>query len=395
MRRSLRLVPLLALVLPLAACGKEDSGAAGSSDGPIKIMSIASFESATYSVPQLQTAIQASVDAVNKSGGIDGRKLKVSFCNDKFDPNETTACGQRAVSEGVAAVVGGMTPHTGALAPILEAAKIPFIGPGGGDGIVEGEKPAFYPINAGSSAFVIGAGRLAVERGGPNVVVIPMDVGSSRAAVDLAKQGIERAGGSMTQVIAPATSADFNPTALKALDHKPDGIVLTASGDTATRIVAALRENGFKGPITGPASIVNPASIKALGNKAEGIVLAGRGLPASYTENKMIAEFNTEVHAIDPDAPIDDISLNGWLSVRALPGIMSGHVITDGKSVIDALAKMSKPVDLFGIYPDYPGLGGTPPHKEFPRVAVFEVQPSTIKDGKIVPDGKFFDPLAG
>ncbi|MGW1545846.1 ABC transporter substrate-binding protein [Streptomyces sp. NPDC002346] len=395
MHRSVRIAGILALSLPLSACGGTGASSEAGTEGPIKIMSIASFESAVYSIPQLQTAIKASVDAVNKDGGIDGRKLKVSFCNDKFDPNEATACAQRAVSEGVVAVVGGMTPHTGALAPVLEAAKIPFIGPGGGDGIVESKEAAFYPINAGSSAFVIAAGRLAVERGGEKVVVIPSDNTSSRASVKQAEQGIKSADGSATEVVAPLTAPDYNPTALKVLDQKPDGVVITASGDTATRIVSALRDNGFTGPITGPASIVNPASIKALGPKAEGIILAGRGLPSSYTENKMIAEFNKEVHAIDPKAPIDDISLNGWLSVRALPSILGGHKITGGQSVIDALAKISKPVDLFGIYPDYPGLGATPPHKEFRRVAVFKVQPSTIKDGTVVPDGKFFDPLEG
>ena len=129
MHRSAKFAALLtALALPLCACGSDDSSSeAGADAGPIKIMSIASFESSVYSIPQLKTAIQASVDAVNKDGGIDGRKLKVSFCNDKFDPNEATACAQRAVSEGVAAVVGGMTPPTGALAPVLEAAKIPAI----------------------------------------------------------------------------------------------------------------------------------------------------------------------------------------------------------------------------------------------------------------------------
>ncbi|MGW5974498.1 ABC transporter substrate-binding protein [Streptomyces sp. NPDC055186] len=396
MHRSAKIAAAtLALALPLTACGGGDSSSSAGAEGPIKIMSIASFESSVYSIPQLQTAIQASADAVNKEGGIDGRKIEVSFCNDKFDPNEATACAQRAISEGVAAVVGGMTPHTAALAPVLEAAKIPFIGPGGGDGTAESEQAAFYPINAGSSAFVIAAGRLAAERGGDKVVVVPGDNASSRASVKQAELGVKKAGGTVKEVVAPLTAADYNPTALKVLDQKPDGVVITASGDTATRIVSALRENGFKGPITGPASIVNPASIKALGDKAEGIVLAGRGLPSSYTENKMIEQFNKEVHALDADAPIDDISLNGWLSVRALPGILGGKKVTDGQSVIDALSKIDEPVDLFGIYPDYPGLGGDAPHKEYPRVAVFEVMPSTIKDGKIVPDGEFFDPLAG
>lgn len=391
MHRSWRLVPFLALLAPLAACGGSDDAGA---EGPIKIMTIASLESQIYSIPQLKTAVEASVKAVNTEGGINGRQVEVSFCNDKFDTNEAAACAQRAVSEKVVAVVGGMSAFTGAMAPILEAGKIPYIAPGGGDGVSEATLSSFYPINAGSTAFVIAAGRLAVERGGPKAVIVPMDNPTSIEGGESAEVGVKMAGGTASTVVAPATAVDFNPTALKVLDKKPDGIVLTASGDTATRIVSALRDNGFTGPITGPASIVNPASIKALGSKAEGIVLAGRGLPASYVENPMIKKFNDEVHAIDPKAPIDDISLNSWLAVRALPGILEGHEVTNGQSVIDALADVKTPVDLFDIYPDYPGLSATPLHEDFPRVAVFEVLASTIENGKIVPSGEFFDPLA-
>ncbi len=393
MHRSLRIVPLLALLVPLAACGGSGDDTAASGTGPIKIMTIASLESPTYSVPQVKTAVEAAVKAVNADGGIDGRDIEVSFCNDKFDPNEATACAQRAVADKVVAVVGGLTPHAGVIAPVLEAGNIPYIGPGGADAITEGTNKMFYPINAGAAAFVIGAGRIVVEKGGPSVVVVPMDNPTSIAGADLAVRGVKLAGGTTSQVIAPATAVDYNPTALKVLDKEPDGIVLTASGDTATRLVSAIRENGFTGPISGPASIVNPASIEALGSKADGIVLVGRGLPAAYTDNATIKEFGDQMRAIDPDGLVDDISLNSWLAVQALPGLLGDASITDGQSVVDAISEIEEPVSLLGIYPDYVGLA-SPPEKEFPRVSVFKVQASVITDGKITPDGDFYDPLA-
>ncbi|MFF3930651.1 ABC transporter substrate-binding protein [Streptomyces hirsutus] len=391
MRRR-TLVGLAVLPLLLTACGEGGTG--GSADGPIKIMTIASFESPVYSVPWLKTAVTAAVERVNDESGVDGRKIKLLTCNDKFDPNEATACAQRAVSEKVVAVVGPLSPNIGPIAAVMEQAGIPVIGPGGADGQNEATSPVSYPINATPVGMGVGAGKLAVERGGPNVVVIGGDNETARAGAEWARRGVEEAGGKATMIYAPIGSADYSTVAAKAIGHDPDGVSLQGSGADAGRIATALRSAGYEGLITGISSMVTPGVLKILGPDAGNIVLTSRGHAASDTSNPEIAAFNKAMKAADPEVNIDDIGLNGWLAVKLFAAVAEGHEITDGASVIKAIDAIEEPVSLGEAYPDYRGVQDPPPLPEYPRVASFEVGTSAVKGGRIVPDGNFFDPFA-
>ncbi|MFF0110120.1 ABC transporter substrate-binding protein [Streptomyces hirsutus] len=390
--RKRTLAGLAVLPLLLTACG--DGGTGGTSDGPIKIMTIASFESQVYSVPWLKTAVTAAVERVNDEGGIDDRKIELLTCNDKFDPNEATACAQRAVSEEVAAVIGPLSPNIGAIAAVMEQAGIPIIGPGGADGQNEATSPVSYPINATPVGMGVGAGKLAVERGGPKVVVIGGDNETARAGAEWARKGVEEAGGKTTMIYAPIGSADYSTVAAKAIGHDPDAVSLQGSGADAGRIATALRSAGYEGLITGISSMVTPGVLKILGPDAGNIVLTSRGHAASDTSNPEIAGFNKAMKAADPEANIDDIGLNGWLAVKLFAAVAEGHEITDGASVIKALDAIEEPVSLGDAYPDYRGVQDPPPLPEYPRVASFEVGTSAVKDGRIVPAGDFFDPFA-
>ncbi|MFD5497929.1 ABC transporter substrate-binding protein [Streptomyces sp. NPDC001812] len=390
--RKRTLAGLAVLPLLLSACG--DGGTEGTSDGPVKIMTIASFESQVYSVPWLKTAVTAAVARVNDDGGLDGRKIELLTCNDKFDPNEATACAQRAVSEKVTAVVGPLSPNIGAIAAVMEQARIPIIGPGGADGQNEATSPVSYPINATPVGMGVGAGKLAVERGGSNVVVIGGDNETARAGAEWAGKGVEEAGGKATMIYAPIGSADYSTVAAKAIGHDPDAVSLQGSGADAGRIATALRSAGYEGLITGISSMVTPGVLKILGPDAGNIVLTSRGHAASDTSNAEIAAFNKAMKAADPKVNIDDIGLNGWLAVKLFAAVAKGQEITDGASVIKALDAIEEPVGLGGAYPDYRGVQDPPPLPEYPRVASFEVGTSAVKDGRIVPDGDFFDPFA-
>lgn len=389
-RTLARAAAVVAVGALVAGCG----GGVESGPQPVRIMTIASFESQSYSLPWLRTAIQIGVDALNRAGGVDGRPVEVSFCNDEFNPNGAVACAQRAVDDEVVAVVGGLTPNVGALAPVLEAAGVPFIGPGGADSVAEATSPISYPINGGSVAFTMAAGRLAVQRGGPNVVVVPMDNPANLRGGEWLAEGVRRAGGTARTVVAPLTAPDYSATAASILSSAPDAVGLSASDATAARIVTALRQGGFTGTITGPASIVNAASLKELGAAADGIVLASRGLPSSDTSNSLVAEYNTEMKAADPQIRIDDIGLNGWLSVKVFGAALQGRTVEGPESVVAALNSLASPIDLGGVYPSYPGPSDQPQVPEYPRIAVFEVMENTVRGGVVTPSGEFFNPLA-
>jgi ABC-type branched-subunit amino acid transport system substrate-binding protein len=78
---------------------------------------------------------QASLDAVqiqakllNAKGGINGHRVKVIGCDDQTDPNVGASCAQQAVSNHVVAVMGSFSLVSSSIWPILNSARIPFLG---------------------------------------------------------------------------------------------------------------------------------------------------------------------------------------------------------------------------------------------------------------------------
>src|SRR6202008_4066499 len=121
-------------------------------------MNISTWETPVASSPQVQSAIEARVAAINASGGVGGRPIEVEFCNDKFDPNEASACARKAVDSGVVAVVGSLNLYAANIFPILAEAGIPWIGGAGSSGPIELTDPISYPIHGGTPSMIMGAG---------------------------------------------------------------------------------------------------------------------------------------------------------------------------------------------------------------------------------------------
>ena len=125
------------------------SGSTGSTgSGHIKIMAMGLFQSAALSLPDAEAAMEAKVKAVNAAGGIGGKTIHLTVCNDQLNPNQSAACARQAVSDGVVAVVASYEPYTAQVLPILESAKIPF---SNAEGINarDANSPIEFPLTGG------------------------------------------------------------------------------------------------------------------------------------------------------------------------------------------------------------------------------------------------------
>ena len=370
--------------------GDTTTPAGPASGEPIKIMTIATLESPNFSVPQVQTAVEARVNAINEAGGVNGRPLEVEFCNDRFDPNEAAACARRAGEIGAVAVLAGTTPQAQAIFPVLAEAGIPWVGGSGTAGAIELQDPISYPIIGGSPAMLIGVGRALVEQGGPNVAVITTDNAASQAGSDAVSQGIEVAGGTAQVFPAPLDTVDFSGIVATALATQPDAVAITTPPEPAPKVVQSLRQAGYQGLIGSPSSLLPPASLEALGADAEGVILGYRMVPTTNTENETVAQFLEEIQAQQADVRIDELGLNAWTAVNFLADVAGELDTVDGASIMAYLDDLPAPIEL-GSVPPY-GSGEAP--EEFPRAVNFVAILGQIQDGQVVQSGDFFDPLA-
>ncbi|MEN3586343.1 ABC transporter substrate-binding protein [Streptomyces sp. ZYX-F-203] len=170
--RALATAALVACASAVLGCGTTQRTAADGTDGTITVMTWAPQGTGATNKPGMPALAGAYARWVNERGGVDGRRLTVSTCNDHNDGVSAAKCARRAVEEGAVAVVGSYSQHPDSFFPILEGAGIPYIG---GYGITNAEftSPLSYPVNGGQPTLLAGLGTALAEDCGPVTMVRP------------------------------------------------------------------------------------------------------------------------------------------------------------------------------------------------------------------------------
>src|SRR4051812_23210222 len=119
--------------------------------GPIKLFVIAPVATPIQNYPDAQAGAEAAAAAINKKGGIKGRKIQIGFCNTRSNANQAVACARQAVSEKAVAVVTHISTLTNLEIPILQQAKIPSVGLQTNGNAIDWTNPYSYPLVSGST----------------------------------------------------------------------------------------------------------------------------------------------------------------------------------------------------------------------------------------------------
>jgi len=117
-----------ALALALLVTAGPGFSKSGSAADPIRLMTVASVNYNGPNFKNIHEAARIYESWINAKGGIKGRKLEVTLCDDKGDANIGAACAREAVEKKMVAVVGSFTFSGPKIMPILESAKIPWFG---------------------------------------------------------------------------------------------------------------------------------------------------------------------------------------------------------------------------------------------------------------------------
>ncbi|MFI9171931.1 ABC transporter substrate-binding protein [Streptomyces lincolnensis] len=235
---------LAASVSLTTGCGVVPGATGGSGDDPIKVMTWAPEDTNATNKPGMPAFAQAYARWVNAHGGLDGRELTVLTCNERNDSLAAARCAQRAVDEGVVAVVGSYSQYADSFLPPLEGAGIPYIG---GYGLTTDEftSPLSYPVNGGQPTLLAGLGR-ALAGCGPVALVRP-DTIAGDALPSLLDSGLTAGGHAGTQDVRAAEDAtEYSGKADQALDRTTtnpakQGCVVPALGDRTDTFMDSFR----------------------------------------------------------------------------------------------------------------------------------------------------------
>lgn len=362
---------------------------------PVVVMVMGSFTGAGLNFTSIPKAAQAAAAAINKTGGIDGRPIKVVSCDQGIDPNATGDCARKAADQKMVALVGVFTTDGDQYIPVLEKAGIPSVAPYA-ISFPEFTSKLSYPIGGGALSGLAGMGALLADNGAKKVDVAYLDIGAGKLAASFTDDGLKPRGApASTNTPVPLNGADLAPSVAATLDKNPQGIALALTDPELSKWILAFRQAGGTAKLCVSGSALNAANLKALGKNANGIYVSNNYKPASLTKDPGVKRMLREVKAYDKKIQLVDPAIGAWAGVHLVANALRGAPTKDSAALVAALDQdkewnlgIAAPVNFTKPNANVAALG-------IKRLFNLDVVYAQVKKGKveaIKPD--FVDPLA-
>lgn len=361
--RSLVVVVLALAALVFAACGDDDEdGSAPGGDSqaessgpepqgePINAMTIASVNTEGPAFPNIQITSELYEQWINDNGGIKGRPLDVTFCDDQGVAPEATACARQAVRDEMVAVVGSYTFMAESIVPVLERGDISWFGTCCPGTPSELTSQASFPVGSGP-LYSSGMVTKAVEDGCETINAVVID--GAQPYIPLMENAMQSVGQEFANepIILPATSQDYSPQVAEATSDDADCVLMVVSETPYQAWMPAWAQSGTEAKMYGPQGNLNSKVAEGFEAATEGDVTAG-SYPDISTEPW--ADYRAALEQYDAPDGEDYNSLGGmgtWAGYTAFAQIIEGtDGPIDGASFLEA-ASTTGNLDLNGMVP--------------------------------------------
>jgi ABC-type branched-subunit amino acid transport system substrate-binding protein len=336
---------VLCLLLSAPAWGKE-----------IHVAQVAAFTGAQASSGKaIRAGIKLYFDHVNRSGGINGDKLKLSTYDDGYKAEETVRLVKEVLAkEAPIAFIGVLgTANNEAIIKdgILARADVPLVGAISGAYSMIGA-PNMFVTKASYRDEVRRLFELLALIGNNRVAVVYQDDGFGRDIVAGAEAAAPATG---VKLVAKApyerNTTNVKPAVQQVLESDAQVIYLGAVTSAAVEFIKQYRAGGGGGQIYG-VSVIDVNGMKKGLKPAE---LAGYGFgvlwPLTTTRTyPMVREYQQLARAA-PDPDLAERSMEGYIAAKVLV-----HGLKQARTSPQALAKAvrsMKGVDIGGFYVDF------------------------------------------
>jgi ABC-type branched-subunit amino acid transport system substrate-binding protein len=386
--------------IAVAGCGSSSgnggSGGSGSGKSTISIMQITQ---PVANGQDLSLGVRAAVDAINAGGGIQGHKLKFTFCQDGSpplgDPNTSANCARKAVQDHDVAVVGAFTIYDTQMFPVLTAAHIPMIIGPSGDPNDATNADAFPVTESGFPILVGQAEVLAKQASCKKIGVITLSgIPSTTQIVTSVSAGAKAAGAAVAgpSLVTPTTtnfSASVAKLAGEGADCVVDGFPTTAQTQP---ILQAIKSSGTHMKMSVNIDVLTKSAIASIGPLLNGVygsdsayenALAGTDDTASATPQE--AKMLSDMKKYEPAALAQNHSdYPGYASMvvftAAMQKVLAGKQSPTAQNVFSAMNKLQATT---GIVPAL-NFGQASAIKAMPRMFATGVNFFQVKNGKLV-----------
>jgi branched-chain amino acid transport system substrate-binding protein len=385
------------LSVGIAACanssgGSGVSGSSGSGSSEILIGSEMPLTGPVLTQPQLKAGIEASVNAVNTAGGIDGHKIKLQTCDTQYTVNGELSCMRTLIQDNVSAIVAPtiIADQSGEEDRLAAQAGIPIIG-SPGEVQADYNTPGVFPLSSGIPGWIWGAVQHLIEVKATKIALLGSTDAGSEYGLKVGATALNAAGLKPTASVIADPQADptFATAAAKVVDAHVQGVYISLPPSYIPNAVLALKQAGFQGKISTITATFTPSIIKALGPSANGVLVTGQVAFASDTANPGISQFLADMNRYAPGATIDEVTIQGWTAVQLMSKVLAHATSFSGKSVTQAFNDIKTPVDVPTMGPFGPP-SATPYITGYPRMYNPTVQDGVVSGGVAKNDGSSF-----
>lgn len=380
-----------------AATEAPDGGDAGDGGGelsgePIKLMTVTTLNANGPTYENIAITADLAAKYINQTGGINGRPVEVTVCDEQFDPAVAATCARQAVEEGVISVVGSFTYFAEAIVPVIAESDITWFGACCPISPSELTSKHSFPIG-NQPMYSVGEVKRAVEDGCENINAVIAEGADAifRTPMENAMAAYGREFNDV--IITPTIAQDYSAEVARATSGV-DCIVVVMSETPFLTWNTALQQADTDVKQYGNQGNLNAISAKGAEEVTNGNIIAGM-YPDISTEPWAEYRMMLEQENIDQEAN-DFNSLGGMGTWAAYMGFAQIARTIEGEvtptSFFEA-ASNTTALDLNGMVPvlDFTqewtdGLEGYP--RLFHRSVVY----SKLENGKVVPvDNTFVD----
>jgi len=283
--------------------------------------------------PDMQRAVVAVVERINKAGGIAGRPIQLFHEDDQTNAEAGVRAARKLidVNRVVAIVSTWASAVTLAVKPLCVEAKVFLIGVSGADSVTQGDHRGYVARTQPNTNL---QGRMyakfaATQKEWKRVAYLALQTPYARSFGDAFTAIVKAAGATITDdLIYEDKKPSYRSEVTRVLATNPDLIMLEGYTPDSVVMVKEIYKAGYKGAILAPSFAINAKFIEGVGPEvAEGIWNMDR---APLFDSPAYKEFSAAVPRTDqsPYAPQawDQMSIVA-LALAAGRGEASGTVI--------------------------------------------------------------------
>ena len=299
---------------------------------------------------EMKSGAEAYFDVVNKSGGINGRKIKLVSVDDGYEPDRAAANTKKLINDNeVLALFGYVgTPTSNAALPIFSQAKVPFIGAfTGAQSLREPFNRYIFNVRASYYDETEAIIQHLVLSGAKRIAVFYQNDAYGKAGL----AGVELAMKKRNLAISSTATVERNTVDVaKAVEtiskDNPTAVVMISAYKSCAAFIKAMQRAGAFPQFWNVSFVGSKALATELGDAGRGVQIS-QVVPFPFSDSTPIVREYQKL--VGGPTKASFTSLEGYLAAKVLvEGLKRAGKNPSRESLVDGLASMGK-VDFGGF----------------------------------------------